>query len=660
MRRTSTWAITYFASVLVLQPIGAQPAPQAAVSGGLPGSVPRLVKYSGALGLAEPKSGPVGVEFAIYKEESGGVALWSEIQNVEPDATGQYTVLLGATKNGGLAPDVLGSGEARWLAITPLGAAPQPRVRLVSVPYALRAEEALRIAGVPASEIVRKADLSDSVRETIRTLQPQAQTGQAVANVASGPTAFAGKTSTQVVTVKQNGPGKAIVATAASGPGIASTGGTIGVIGTAASAAGSGVQGVSPGTGVSGVATGSNNGSVGVFGNASSATGLVFGVNGSTSSTTGGSSGVIGFEGATTGAVYGVNGSTTSAGNGSAGVFGNEEATSGQVAGVYGTTPSTSNGSAGVYGNESATTGQVNGVSGTTASTANFAAGVNGFASATSGAVFGVTGSTNSSTSGASGVNGYEGASSGGPFYGVSGYAAGTGGIGVFGSAEATSGFAVGVEGATASPSGMAGQFVNVSGSGLVIAGQSGSNFTTVFTVDASGNGYFGGALNVKGNLTKGSGSFKIDDPLDPANKYLSHSFVESPDMMDIYNGVVTLDAHGAAWVDLPAYFEALNRDYRYQLTSIGRPQPKLYIAGEISARRFKIAGGKPGGRVSWMVTGIRYDAYANANRILVEENKPPEEQGRYLHPELFGAPAAQAIGPRAPSTAESAGLSNR
>jgi hypothetical protein len=139
-----------------------------------------------------------------------------------------------------------------------------------------------------------------------------------------------------------------------------------------------------------------------------------------------------------------------------------------------------------------------------------------------------------------------------------------------------------------------------------------------VFFVDASGNGYFAGNLNVTGNVSKGSGSFRIDHPLDPANKYLSHSFVESPDMMNVYNGVVVLDARGSAWVVLPDYFQTLNGDYRYQLTSIGAPGPNLYIANEVSANRFRISGGKPHARVSWQVTGIRHDAYANANRIPV------------------------------------------
>jgi hypothetical protein len=153
------------------------------------------------------------------------------------------------------------------------------------------------------------------------------------------------------------------------------------------------------------------------------------------------------------------------------------------------------------------------------------------------------------------------------------------------------------------------------------------------------------GDLNVDGNIYKGGGSFKIDDPIDPANKYLSHSFVESPDMMDIYNGSVVLDAQGRATIKMPAWFDALNRDFQYQLTAIGQPGPSLYIAREIHNNRFSIAGGKPGLKVSWQVTGIRHDAYANAHRIPTEEAKPASDQGHYLHPELFGASAEKAIG---------------
>ena len=150
--------------------------------------------------------------------------------------------------------------------------------------------------------------------------------------------------------------------------------------------------------------------------------------------------------------------------------------------------------------------------------------------------------------------------------------------------------------------------------------------------------GYFNGSVHVAGTLSKAAGSFKIDHPLDPANKYLSHSFVESPDMMNIYNGVAKLDANGEIWVTMPEWFDALNRDFRYQLTPIGAPGPNLYVAEEMASNRFKIAGGKPGSKVSWQVTGIREDVYANAHRIPVEQEKPAAERGHYLYPELYGA----------------------
>jgi hypothetical protein len=146
--------------------------------------------------------------------------------------------------------------------------------------------------------------------------------------------------------------------------------------------------------------------------------------------------------------------------------------------------------------------------------------------------------------------------------------------------------------------------------------------------------GYFQGRVHVNGTLSKSAGSFKIDHPLDPTNKFLYHSFVESPDMMNVYNGNIVLDAKGEATVTLPDYFEALNVDFRYQLTSIGKPSPGLYISDEIKGNRFRIAGGAPGGKVSWMVTGIRNDPYAKANRIQVVEDKPANERGKLLFDE--------------------------
>jgi hypothetical protein len=156
--------------------------------------------------------------------------------------------------------------------------------------------------------------------------------------------------------------------------------------------------------------------------------------------------------------------------------------------------------------------------------------------------------------------------------------------------------------------------------------------------------GRFWGDVEVNGTLNKSAGSFKIDHPLDPENKYLYHSFVESPDMMNVYNGNVVLDADGVAWIELPDYFETLNNDFRYQLTPIEAAMPNLYVAEEVSDNSFMISGGQPGGKVSWQVTGIRQDPYAEANRIPVEEEKPAEEKGTYLHPELYGKSQTMAL----------------
>jgi hypothetical protein len=164
------------------------------------------------------------------------------------------------------------------------------------------------------------------------------------------------------------------------------------------------------------------------------------------------------------------------------------------------------------------------------------------------------------------------------------------------------------------------------------------------------------GNLTINGNLQKGGGSFKIDHPLDPANKYLSHSFVESPDMKNVYDGVVALDDKGEADIELPDWFGALNKDFRYQLTAIAAPGPNLYIAEEIfddaattsnynnNNSRFKVAGGTSGMKVSWQVTGIRKDPWANAHRIPVEEDKPDKERGYYIYPELYGQPEERGI----------------
>jgi len=217
--------------------------------------------------------------------------------------------------------------------------------------------------------------------------------------------------------------------------------------------------------------------------------------------------------------------------------------------------------------------------------------------------------------------------------YGVHGYSSSW--RGVYGRSDSS----VGVKGDSSSSYGVWGW----SQSGAGVYGNSGSG-DGVYGASTSGfAGYFHGNVQVTGSINKSACSFKIDHPLDQENKYLSHSVVESPDMMNIYNGNVTLDENGRAVVELPEYFEALNYDFRYQLTCIGG-FAQVYIAEEISNNRFKIAGGNSGMKVSWQVTGIRKDPYAVANRIQVEEDKPAEERGYYLHPTAYGLPQEKGI----------------
>src|SRR5262249_37062990 len=133
------------------------------------------------------------------------------------------------------------------------------------------------------------------------------------------------------------------------------------------------------------------------------------------------------------------------------------------------------------------------------------------------------------------------------------GYSNSNFGIGVGGQCDVANG--AGVNGNSDHGTGVNGYTVN----GKAVQGTA--------TNSAGFAGYFNGKVTVIGTLSEGGGSFKIDHPLDPENKYLYHSFVESPDMMNIYNGNVTTDANGYATITMPDWFEALNRDFRYQLT---------------------------------------------------------------------------------------------
>jgi hypothetical protein len=538
--------------------------------------VPPVVKFSGVLTDTnnKPVTGTVGVTFSLYKESQGGAPLWLETQNVTPDKTGHYSVMLGSASAQGLPGSAFASGEARWLGVQAQGQVEQPRTVLISVPYALKAADAETIGGLPPSAFVKAG--APGVASPANSNAPAAAiTGTGTANHI---TKWLSPTKLGNSNIFDGSAGKVGIATTTPGA-------TLDVNGTAvirSNATVNGSLGAGPIT-----ATSASSGGTGVFANAGSSTA---------------SNGVIAY-GAT-----GVAGYTTVAG--SIALYGDAGSSTGSNGVVaYGATGiagyATVAGSIGVYGNGGSSSGSagVSGTGGTYGAYGYSGSGYGIYGTVPSSGVDGVHGESASENSGVAGLNNNS-----------------TSGYGVFGQAQ--------------SPSGIGGGFYNTStGDALFADNQNSGSFAAFFL----------GNVDVDGTLSKAGGSFKIDHPLDPANKYLYHSFVESPDMKNIYDGVAALNANGEATVQMPEWFGVLNRDFRYQLTCIGGFAP-VYISQELANNQFKIGGGHSGMRVSWQITGIRQDAWANANRIPVEVSKAPADRGFYLHPELFGAPFEKSI----------------
>jgi hypothetical protein len=679
--------------------------------------LPRLVKFSGTLkdSNGNPLTTITGVTFALYSQQNGGAPLWLETQNVQPDKSGHYTVMLGSTKPDGLETELFVSEQAQWLGIQPQGQEEHARVLLVSVPYALKAGDAETLGGKPASAFMPANPMASAGSASLgvnsstpsssnRNLTPAAAlTGTGTAN-------FIPKWTTS----SNLGNSKIFQSTTGNvGIGTTTPTATLDVSGTTFLSGTSGstfamtvyspaqlaevvegpVTGVGAGLDLKTTGTGGKQWEILATGKTSSQGVGKFNIRDVTTSTD-----VLTIDASDT-----VNVRNLSANNQT--LNGALTASSGSDT-IYAT--STSNSAAAVIGNESASTGSTYGVIGKSASSAGY--GVLGSSSAISGTTYGVYG-VNSSTLGA-GVHGSS------PFIGVQGdqggssvLGAGYGNAGVWGDTGGAAGTAhTGVLGTA--DNNYAGYFADSSsdaptlyaenfdatvgdeifraymadvGTYAIIGdpgcntgfmglqlGQGGMSNCSNYTLTGGNNGdtyinaLFGSAVHLRvsnvdqlvatsanvdvlGTLSKGGGSFKIDHPLDPANKYLYHSFVESPDMKNMYDGNITTDDAGLASVTLPNWFETLNRDFRYQLTVIGQFAQAI-VASEISGNQFSIRTDKPNVKVSWQVTGTRQDAFANAHRIEVEVEKAPADRGHYLYPELVGAPATARIGYMAPA----------
>ena len=180
-------------------------------------------------------------------------------------------------------------------------------------------------------------------------------------------------------------------------------------------------------------------------------------------------------------------------------------------------------------------------------------------------------------------------------------------------------------------------------------AGVTGNSTTGDGVYGSSTSGYAGnfqGNVHITGTCCAAvAGTYQIDDPRDPANSYLNQAAVESPEWKTVYDGNVTTDAAGEATVVLPAYAQALDRDFRYQLTVVGQFAQAI-VARKIEANRFIIKTDKPNVEVSWQVTGIRNDPWARDHAAPAEAPKPTGARGTYIYPQGAGSSPAPAAAP--------------
>jgi hypothetical protein len=475
--------------------VQAQQPPAAAIVNPI---VPPLVNFSGVLTdvNGRPLTGTVGVTFLLYKDSQGGAPLWLETQNVSPDKNGHYTAMLGSTSSHGLPPEIFIAGEAHWLGVQVAGEAEQPRVLLVSAPYALKAGDAETLGGFPASAFMLAAPGTRSGigygPKGILPGKASASSSSSSSSSASTTGSVGGTGTSSFVPLWTNSTtlGNSLLFESGTKIGVNTTtpGATLSVRGNGSFFADSNTEALqvtqAGGTGSGIVASTNSTNGIGVSGTSSSSTSSVIG-----------GIGVYGFSSNPAG--YGVEGVS-----GNIGVIGNGGTIGGSTGmGVQG------NGSQyGVYGsvNNSLFPAKQAGVFGTTASSSGTAYGVEGVASATTGNPAGVYGASSST-----GGYGVEGVSGNVGVYGTSAN------VGVFGQ-----GNSAGIEGIASGSGGYSGFFdggpLFVGGNGINLlagdagcgAGYVGLGFTTGFLSGCTNYALLGGPNG--GTFVNASGTAAI------------------------------------------------------------------------------------------------------------------------------------------------------
>jgi hypothetical protein len=614
--RTFRFALIVATLLIALSPLGLtqNTANSTAVS------VPHLIKFSGAVKdeAGAPKTGVVGITFAFYKDQQGGAPLWLETQNVQADATGRYTVMLGATKPDGLPMEFFSSNEARWVGVQLQGRNEQPRVLLVSAPYALKAADAETLGGKPLSAFQLVAPSSNSNSGATQQAQPPAEQPNEIS--------CASKTGCQAAFVPlftSNG-GSAKVSDSI----ITQTGGTVSVSGEV--------------VGQTGFFRSSNNGAI--FQATQTSNGAGAAVAGVAEGITG-----IGVEGSGVTGVsgFGLSNGTGVAGQGGTGVYGFSSPTSGFARATVGVLNTNAAGSAAVYGIGQSFSGQTFGVQGYNFANTDFAAGVSGVADGDQNKTFGVTGiSLSPNGTGLWGLGQGQSAIGGG---------VGCCSIGVWGDTSSSAGGAAGLVGTADG------------GQALYLA----NNSTTALTANINNfensqhnlaimsvNGAFGFCNMNSDGVGFCSNGFALAVPVDNGRRQVALHAVESPQnwfedfgsgRLESGVGRIALDSTFAQTVDAAS-------DYHVFLTPEGECRG-LYVSSK-SATGFEVhelGGGQSNVAFAYRIVALRR-GYENArledetamvaktkDSARLPSTKPAQHWAPPMRPKPFTAPANSA-----------------